>query len=197
MSFINEKTKEIHCKIIYYGPPRCGKSTTLRCIFEEVRGSGKGELISLNHGDDRTLYFDFVPLNLGKARGYTIRLQLYTVPGEIGYQASRQLTSKGLDGVVFIADSQLQKMEANILSLASLKEVVEKEGYKLETVPLVFQYNKRDLANAVPMSELSKILNQRGASEFETVATKGEGVFETLREIGTKVLMTLRNDTSA
>lgn len=192
MSFINERTKEINCKVIYYGPPQSGKSTTLKYIFEQVRQEAKGQLISLNQGDERTLYFDFVPLNLGTLKGYTIRLHLYTVPGEIGYQASRALTSKGLDGAVFVADSQLACVEANQASLKSLEGILVQEGYALASVPLVFQYNKRDLPTAVPTRELSRLLNASGTEEFETIATMGQGVFETLKSIGSKVLLGLK-----
>ena len=192
MSFINEKTKEINCKVVYYGPPRSGKSTTLRKIYEEARHDAKGELISLNHGDERTLYFDFVPLNLGKIKNFTVRLHLYTVPGEVAYKTSRELTSKGLDGVVFVADSQLEKIEANIASLKSLQEVLVKEGHDPATVPFIFQYNKRDLSNAIPVRELSTVLNPNNVDVFETVATTGQGVFESLRAIGTKVLLDLK-----
>lgn len=192
MSFINEKTKEMNCKVVYYGPPQSGKSTTLRKIYEQARHDAKGDLISLNHGDERTLYFDFVPLHLGKLKNFTVRLHLYTVPGEIAYKASRELTSKGLDGIVFVADSQLEKIEANIASLKSLKDILTKEGHDPATVPFVFQYNKRDLPNAIPVKELSALLNGCGAPEFETVATNGDGVFDVLKSIGTKVLLDLR-----
>ncbi|MBI4126403.1 MAG: GTPase domain-containing protein [Deltaproteobacteria bacterium] len=192
MSFINDKTKEINCKIVYYGPPRSGKSTTLRKIYEHARQESKVGLVSLNEGDERTLYFDFVPLNLGKIKNYTVRLHLYTVPGEIGYKSSRELTSKGLDGVVFVADSQLTQVEANIASLKSLKEILVKEGHDPVNLPMVFQYNKRDLSTAVPAKELSTVLNTNGFDEFESVATTGQGVFEVLQSIAKKVLLDLK-----
>lgn len=194
MAFINEETKEINCKVVYYGPPQCGKSTTLRAIFDSVKKESKGDIISLNRGAERTLYFDFVPLTLGKYKGYTIRLHLYTVPGEIGYQASRELTSKGLDGVVFIADSRLECAEANLASFRSLREILVKEGHDPARVPMVFQYNKRDLPNVVPTKELSNLLNKNVMQEFETVATKAQGVFEALKAIGTKVLVSLKEN---
>ena len=192
MSFINDKTKEINCKVVYYGPPQSGKSTTLKVIYERVKEEKRGELISLNRGDERTLYFDFVPLNLGTLKGYTVRLHLYTVPGEIGYKAARELTSKGLDGVVFVADSQLEKAEANVASVKSLQEILLKEGHDLNQVPIVFQYNKRDLKNAVPAKELSALLNTNSVPEYETVATRGAGVFDVLQAISTKVLLDLK-----
>ncbi|OGQ21446.1 MAG: gliding-motility protein MglA [Deltaproteobacteria bacterium RIFCSPLOWO2_02_FULL_44_10] len=196
MSFINDKTKEINCKVVYYGPPQCGKSTTLKKIYEQVTTQKKGELISLNQENDRTLYFDFVPLHLGKLNGYTIRLHLYTVPGEIGYQAARSLTSKGVDGAVFIADSSLEKTEANLESLRSLKEVLSQAGDDPEKIPFVFQYNKRDLPRAVPVAELSRLLNKQKAPEFETIATQNKGVFEALTSIGSQVLLDLKQEST-
>lgn len=193
MSFINDKTKEINCKIIYYGPPWCGKSTTLTHIYDQVQRSSKKEGLSLSRGDDRTLFFDFVPLHLGRVRGYTIRMHLYTFPGDAGYQQSRALISKGVDGVVFVADSRLQMMEANLQSLAGLKEILKSEGHEWGKIPLVYQYNKRDLPGAVPKEEIGPYLNKEGAKEFETVATTGEGVFDAFREICAAVLRSLKS----
>jgi len=195
MSFINDKTKEINCKIVYYGPPLCGKSTSLRRIYGEVHKGAKGEMVSLSQDDDRTLYFDFVPLNLGSVGGYTIRLHLYTVPGEVGYQQSRALISKGVDGVVFVADSQLERMESNLKSLSSLKEILRQEGHAWGEVPCVYQYNKRDLPNAVPVEELRRYLNAEGGEDFESIATDGSGTFEAFRAISTKVLHELKKHT--
>jgi signal recognition particle receptor subunit beta len=197
MSFINEKTKEISCKVVYYGPSQSGKSTTLKHIYDEAKQKAKGDLISLNQASDRTLYFDFVPLNLGKIKGYTIRLHLYTVPGEIAYKQARALTSKGLDGVVFVADSQLDKVEENIASLNSLQEILIEEGHDFTKMPLVIQYNKQDLPGAIPAKELSEFLNQVRAEEFETIATSGKGVFEALKAISSKVLLDLQRDSVA
>jgi signal recognition particle receptor subunit beta len=192
MSFINEKSKEINCKVVYYGPPLCGKSTSLRKIYEQVREEAKGDLISLSQDNDRTLYFDFVPLHLGNYKNYTIRLHLYTVPGEVGYDAARKLISKGVDGVVFIADSQLERMEANIKSMNNLRETLKHEGIDWKKIPMVFQYNKRDLPNAVPVEEIRRLLNLNSSEDFETVAVTGEGVFNVLCAIGTKVLQNLK-----
>ncbi len=192
MSFINEKQKEINCKVVYFGPPLCGKSTTLRAVYEQVKDSSKGDLISLSQTDDRTLFFDFVPLSLGKFKNYTIRLHLYTVPGEVGYTAARKLISKGVDGVVFMADSQLQKMEDNLRSFANLREILKNEGLDWKQVPMVIAYNKRDLPNAVPADELRNLLNPNSVPDFETVAVTGQGVFDTLKAIGTKVLLNLK-----
>ncbi|MFH0800272.1 MAG: GTPase domain-containing protein [Pseudomonadota bacterium] len=193
MSFTNDKTREINCKIVYYGPALCGKSTSLRHIYSEIRKGAKGDMVSLSQDNDRTLFFDFVPLNVGKIRGYTVRLHLYTVPGEVGYQQSRALISKGVDGVVFVADSALERMESNLKSLDSLKEILKGEGHAWGEIPCVYQYNKRDMANAVPLDELRRYLNSEGGEEHETVATTGEGVFDAFRSISTQVLRGLKN----
>lgn len=193
MSFINEVKKEINCKIVYYGPPQCGKSTSLKHICGEVRKETKGELISLTSEKDRTLYFDFVPLTLGKVGSYTVRLHLYTVPGEVAYDANRKIISKGVDGVVFVADSQLEKAEQNLGSIRELKGILKGEGAELKDLPMVMQYNKRDLPNAVSVSELRTLLNPQKVPDFETVASRGEGVYDALKAISYKVLMDLKN----
>jgi signal recognition particle receptor subunit beta len=192
MAFINEKNKEINCKIVYYGPPRCGKSTSLKQICSEIKKDTKGELISLTSDDDKTLYFDFVPITLGKLKDFTIRLHLYTVPGEVAYEANRKIISKGVDGVVFVADSQIEKVESNLSSIRELKDILKHEGIDLIDVPHVIQYNKRDLPNAAPLLELRKLLNKHAVPDFETVATKGNGVFDAFQVISSKVLMDLK-----
>lgn len=192
MSFINENKKEINCKIVYYGPPRGGKSTSIRTICNQIKKETKGDLISLTSDENRTLYFDFVPLTLGKVGDYTIRLHLYTVPGEVAYDANRKIISKGVDGVVFVADSQLEKTEHNIGSIKELKDILKGEGIDLASVPFVIQYNKRDLPNAVPVTELRSLLNPQKVPDFETVAVRGEGVYDALRTIGHQVLMDIR-----
>lgn len=192
MSFINEKIKEINCKIVYHGPALCGKSTSLRYLYDEIRKDAKGDIVSLSQDNDRTLYFDFVPINLGKIGTYTIRLHLYTVPGEVGYHQSRALISKGVDGVVFLADSQLEKMEVNLKSLKSLKDILKSEGHAWGEIPCVYQYNKRDIAGALPVSELRHFLNPEGYEDFETIATNGTGVFDTFRAISMAVLRHLK-----
>jgi signal recognition particle receptor subunit beta len=192
MSFINDKTREINCKIIYYGPPLSGKSTSLRAIYDHVRQGGKGEMISLSQANDRTLFFDFVPLALGTFGDYTLRLHLYTVPGEVGYQQSRSLIAKGIDGVVFVADSQLTRMEENLRNLSVLKEILKKEEHAWENVPCSFQYNKRDMKDVVPVAEIQHYLNPDGHPHFETVATTGRGVYEAFTAVSTKVLKELK-----
>ncbi len=191
MSFINENTKEINCKVVYYGPPLSGKSTTLRHLYSEVKKGSKGEMISLSQDDDKTLYFDFVPLNLGKIGNYKVRLHLYTVPGEVGYEQSRILISKGVDGVVFIADSQLTRMESNLKSLENLKKMLRQEGHDWAEMPCVFQYNKRDLPGAVPAKEIAHHLNKEGREDFETIAITGQGVFDAFKAISKQVLKEL------
>ncbi len=192
MAFINEKNKEINCKIVYYGPPRCGKSTSLRYLCGEIRKDTKGDMISLTSEDDKTLYFDFIPVTIGKIKDYTIHLHLYTVPGEVAYEANRKIISKGVDGVVLVADSQLEKAEANLSSLRELQSILKAEGIEISEVPMVIQYNKRDLQNAAPLSELRTLLNKHGVPDFETVAKTGEGVFDAFRAISTKVLFDLK-----
>lgn len=191
MSFINDKTREINCKIAYYGPPLCGKSTSLRHIYNEVKRGAKGEMLSLSQDDDNTLYFDFVPLHLGKVGGYTVRLHLYTLPGEVGYRQSRALISKGIDGVVFVADSRFESMESNLSSLTNLKEILKMEGHEWGDIPCVYQYNKRDLADAVPIDELRRHINLEGNEEVGTTATTGQGVLDAFRAISKLVVTNL------
>jgi signal recognition particle receptor subunit beta len=192
MAFINERTKEINCKIVYYGPPRCGKSTSLKHICDEIKKDTKGEVISLTSEEDRTLYFDFVPVTLGKLGEYTIRLHLYTVPGEVAYEANRKIISKGVDGVVFVADSQLERIESNLASLAELKGILRHEGIDFGDVPHVIQYNKRDLPNAVSAKELKNLINKYAVPDFETVATAGTGIYDAFKTIASRVLMDLK-----
>lgn len=192
MAFINDEKKEINCKIVYYGPPRGGKSSSIRSICDTVKKETQGELVSLTSEKDRTLYFDFVPLTLGKISDYTLRLHLYTVPGEVAYDANRKIISKGVDGVVFVADSQLEKTEHNLQSIRELKGILSDEGVDLKDLPLVIQYNKRDLSNAVPVSELRNLLNPQKVPDFETIAHKGIGVYDALKSVGYRVLVDLK-----
>ncbi len=192
MSFINYSSREINCKIVYYGPGLCGKTTNLQHIYKRTNPEQKGKLISLATETERTLFFDFLPLALGDIRGFKVRFHLYTVPGQVFYAASRKLILKGVDGVVFVADSQIERMEANIESLEDLKINLAEQGYAIEKLPYAVQYNKRDLPNVAPLEEMNKILNANGVSSFEAVATTGIGVFETLKSVAKQVLLELK-----
>ena len=154
MSFINYSSREINCKIVYYGPGLCGKTTNLQYIYNKTNPEAKGKMISLATETERTLFFDFLPLSLGEIRGFNTRFHLYTVPGQVFYDASRKLILKGVDGVVFVADSQVERIEANIESLDNLRTNLGDQGYNLDKLPFVVQYNKRDLPNVSPLEEL-------------------------------------------
>jgi hypothetical protein len=192
MSFINYSSREINCKIVYYGPGLCGKTTNLQYIYGKTNPALKGKMISLATETERTLFFDFLPLALGQIRGFKTRFHLYTVPGQVFYDASRKLILKGVDGVVFVADSQIERMEANIESLDNLRINLTEQGYDLDKITCVIQYNKRDLPNAAPLDELQKLLNPKGLPEFEACATTGQGVFETLKAVARGVLRDLK-----
>jgi signal recognition particle receptor subunit beta len=192
MSFINYSSREINCKIVYYGPGLCGKTTNLQYIYNKTNPETKGKLISLSTETDRTLFFDFLPLSLGEIRGFKTRFHLYTVPGQVFYDASRKLILKGVDGVVFVADSQIERMEANIESLENLRTNLAEQGYNLDKLPYVVQYNKRDLPNAAPIDQLRELLNPTNVTDFEAAATTGDGVFETLKAVAKAVLTELR-----
>jgi len=192
MSFINYSAREINCKLVYYGPGLCGKTTNLQYIYNKTKEDAKGKMISLATETERTLFFDFLPLSLGEIRGFKTRFHLYTVPGQVFYDASRKLILKSVDGVCFVADSQMERMEANIESLDNLRFNLEEQGYDLDLLPYVVQYNKRDLPNAVPVEELSQVLNPSKVPEYEAVAVSGEGVFDTLKALAKQVLTELR-----
>jgi signal recognition particle receptor subunit beta len=192
MTFINYASREINCKIVYYGPGLCGKTTNLQYIYDSTSPQAKGKLISLATETDRTLFFDFMPLELGTVRGFKTRFHLYTVPGQVYYDASRKLILKGVDGVVFVADSQEERMDANIESLENLEENLKTQGYDLMQVPYVLQLNKRDLPSAVPVEELTAELLKKGEPVFEAVASDGTGVFDTLKAVAKQVLTELR-----
>ncbi len=192
MSFINYSSREINCKIVYYGPGLCGKTTNLQFIYNKTNPEAKGKMISLATETERTLFFDFLPLSLGEIRGFKTRFHLYTVPGQVFYDASRKLILKGVDGVVFVADSQIERMEANIESLDNLRQNLEEQGYNLDKLPYVVQYNKRDLPNSAPLEELRKVVNPTNVIDFEATATTGVGVFETLKAVAKLVLTELR-----
>ncbi len=188
MSFINYASREINCKIVYYGPGLGGKTTNLQFIYERTNPQNKGQLISLATETDRTLFFDFLPLDLGSVRGFRTRFHLYTVPGQVFYDASRKLILKGVDGVVFVADSQEARMDANEESLDNLKHNLRENGFELASVPYALQFNKRDLPGVVPYDVLFAKLNVKKEPTFEAVAPKGIGVFETLKAVAKQVL---------
>jgi signal recognition particle receptor subunit beta len=192
MSFINYSSREINCKIVFYGPGLCGKTTNLQFIYTKTNPDLKGKMISLATETERTLFFDFLPLALGQIRGFKTRFHLYTVPGQVFYDASRKLILKGVDGVVFVADSQIERMEANVESLDNLRINLADQGYDLDKLPCVVQYNKRDLPNAAPLAEMKRLLNPNGVPDFEACATVGKGVFETLKAVARGVLRDLR-----
>ena len=192
MSFINYSSREINCKIVYYGPGLCGKTTNLQVIYSKTNPDLKGKMISLATETERTLFFDFLPIALGEIRGFKTRFHLYTVPGQVFYDASRKLILKGVDGVVFVADSQIERMEANVESLENLAVNLKEQAYSLDKVPYVVQYNKRDLPNAAPVEELRRLLNPGGVPDFEACAHQGKGVFETLKAVARGVLQDLK-----
>ena len=193
MAFINYSAREINCKLVYYGPGLCGKTTNLKYIYEKTAADAKGKMISLATETERTLLFDFLPLPLGEIRGFKTRFHLYTVPGQVVYDASRKLILKGVDGVVFVADSQEERFEANVESLENLKANLREQGYDYDKIPIVIQYNKRDLPNAVAVESLRESLNPTGKlPDFEAAAQSGKGVFETLKALARLVLQELK-----
>ena len=192
MSFINFAAREINCKIVYYGPGLGGKTTNLQIVYEKTADKSKGKMISLATETDRTLYFDFLPLDLGTVRGFKTRFHLYTVPGQVFYDASRKLILRGVDGVVFVADSQEERMDANIEALDNLQENLSEHGYDFSKIPYVLQLNKRDLPNVLPVEHLKRELMKRDEAVFEAVAYQGNGVFETLKEVARQVLLELK-----
>ncbi len=183
MSLINYASREINCKIVYYGTGLGGKTTNLEYVYSKVNPDAKGKMISLATETERTLFFDFLPIDLGEVKGFKTRFHLYTVPGQVYYNASRKLILKGVDGVIFVADSQAERMEANIEAMHNLYENLDSYGYDLTTIPFAMQYNKRDLPNAMPMADLRAQLNPMGVPDFEGVAIEGRGVFETLGSV--------------
>ncbi len=192
MALINYASREINAKIVYYGPGLGGKTTNLKYIYGKLNPAIKGKLISLATELDRTLFFDFLPIDLGTIRGFKTRFHLYTVPGQVFYNASRKLILKGVDGIIFVADSQIERFDENIESFDNLQDNLRTYSLSLEKIPLVFQYNKRDLPNITSVEELQKVLNPHGRyAYFEAVATQGIGLFETLKEVCKHVLKAL------
>jgi mutual gliding-motility protein MglA len=192
VSFINFPAREINCKLVYYGPGLGGKTANLQWIYEKTAEQQKGKMISLATETDRTLFFDFLPLDLGTVRGFKTRFHLYTVPGQVFYEASRKLILKGADGVVFVADSQEERLDANFETLENLREHLKEHGLSFDNIPYVLQLNKRDLPSAMPVAELKKQLQAKGEPVVEGIAVQGVGIFETLREVAKQVLTELK-----
>jgi signal recognition particle receptor subunit beta len=192
MALINVAAREIHCKIVYYGPGLCGKTTNLKYIHSAVPGHAKGDLLSIATETERTLFFDFLPLDLGQVHGFQTRFHLYTVPGQVLYERTRVAVLNGADGVVFVADSQQNKLREDIQSLQELARNVQAQGKKFLEFPLVLQYNKRDMPQAIPIEQMDHYLNSSiKVPRFEAVASKGIGVFDTLKAISKLVISKL------
>ena len=192
MSFINFAAREINCKIVYYGPGLGGKTTNLQFIFDKTGEQQKGKMISLATETERTLFFDFLPLDLGTVRGFKTRIHLYTVPGQVFYDASRKLILRGVDGVVFVADSQEERMDANVEALENLQDNLKEHGYDFGRMPYVLQLNKRDLPNVLAVDTLKKDLLKKDEPVIEAIAFQGVGVFETLKSVAKQVLAELK-----
>ncbi len=192
MPFINFPAREINCKLVYYGPGLGGKTANLQWIYDHTGPGLKGKMISLATETDRTLFFDFLPLDLGTVRGFRTRFHLYTVPGQVFYEASRKLILKGADGVVFVADSQEERMDANLETLENLQEHLKEHKLAFATIPYVLQLNKRDLTGILSPEELKKQLQAKAEPVVESVAITGQGVFETLKELAKQVLSELK-----
>jgi hypothetical protein len=196
MSLINYSSREINCKIVYYGCGLCGKTTNLLYIHEKLPSTIKGKMVSLATDTDRTLFFDFLPLELGEVNGFKTRFHLYTVPGQVHYDASRKLILKGVDGIVFVVDSQKNRMDENIESFENMKTNLKLQGYNPDDIPYIIQYNKRDLPNLSDIDELEVILNKQNVTFFESIATTGIGVFDTVRAISKLVIAHLAKQTA-
>ncbi|AFY03294.1 MULTISPECIES: GTPase MglA [Bdellovibrio] len=196
MSFINYNAKEIHCKVVYYGPSLGGKTTNIQWVYQKTAEDQKSKLVALNTDIERTLFFDFLPLNVGDIRGFKTRFHLYTVPGQVVYDASRKLILKGLDGVIFVADSQIERMDENLESLRNLERNLEQQGYDIREIPLIMQYNKRDLPNVASLAELRSALNPYNAPEIEGCASEGRGVFESLKTVSKSIINVLKGGTT-
>jgi signal recognition particle receptor subunit beta len=194
VTFINYVAREINCKIVYYGPGLCGKTTNLQYVYQITSAENKGKLISLATETERTLFFDFLPIDFGDIRGFKTRFHLYTVPGQVFYDSSRKLILKGADGVVFVADSQEERFDANLESLDNLKENLREQGADILALPYVLQLNKRDLPSAMAAEELTRVLRVRDEPVFESVAVRGDGVLPTLKAIARQVLVELRKN---
>lgn len=191
MTFINYNTKEINCKIVFCGPALSGKTRNLKTIFERTPPNNRGELICLAHDDERTCYFDFLPLFLGRIRGFSTRLHLYSVPGNTIYDTNQRLILKGVDGIVFVADSRQEKLDENLESLENLSKNLQVHGYNPDKIPMIMQYNMCDFPTSMPVEELNRVLNPRGLPQFSTNAKTGEGVNQALKTVSRLVLKDL------
>ena len=192
MTFINYASREINCKIVYYGPGLCGKTTNIQWIYEQAHPEKRGKLVSLATETDRTLFFDFLPLDMGMVKGFKVRFHLYTVPGQVFYDASRKLILRGCDGMIFVADSQYARMEANIESIANLATNLKENGFDIRTIPYVLLLNKRDMPSAAPADEMERLLRFRNEPMIEAVANQGTGVIETLKACARQILLELQ-----
>ena len=192
MSFVNSVSKEVNCKIVYVGTGLSGKTTNVQYIYENTQTDRAGKLVSLSTENERTLFFDFLPLSIGEVRGYKTRFHLYTIPGQTFYEASRDFILKGVDGVVFVVDCEPTRMEANLEAWDHFQLALERQGYDMSRIPLVFQYNKRDLPNAASIEDLEATFNPMKRPYFEAVANRGEGVMATLENISQMVIDALR-----
>ncbi len=192
MSFINHNAKEIHCKIVYYGPSLGGKTTNIQWVYQSLAQDQRSKLVALSTEIERTLFFDFLPVEVGEIRGFQTRFHLYTVPGQVIYDASRKLILKGLDGVIFVVDSQADRLEENIESMKNLETNLRQQGYSIREIPLVLQYNKRDLPNALPLRELRQHLNLYNAQEIEASAFEGKGVLESFKLVSKNIIQILK-----
>jgi signal recognition particle receptor subunit beta len=192
MTFINYASREINCKIVYYGPGLCGKTTNIQWIHEQANPEKRGKLVSLATETDRTLFFDFLPLDMGMVKGFKVRFHLYTVPGQVFYDASRKLILRGCDGVIVVADSQRPRMEANIESIANLATNLKDNGFDIRNIPYVLQLNKRDMPTSAPLAEMEDLLRFRNEPMIEAVAFRGQGVIETLKACARQILMELQ-----
>ncbi len=192
MSLINYSSREINCKVVYYGPGLGGKTTNIQYVYEKLAPETKGKLVTLATEMDRTLFFDFLPLELGEVKGFKTRFHLYTVPGQVYYNASRKLILRGVDGIVFVADSSEARFDANIEALYNLHDNLKEYDLSLDEIPFVIQWNKRDMPDAIPVDELNEELNPEGYENFEAVAVNGVGVFDTLKCVAKQVLRQLQ-----
>lgn len=195
MALINQETKELHCKIVYYGPALGGKTTNIRWVFKATQNmEGTSDMVEFDMGTpERTRFFDFLPLEVGEIRGLKVRFHLYTVPGQVIYDASRRLILRNLDGIIFVADSQYDRMDENIISLNNLEKNLQLAGYDIKKIPLIIQYNKRDLPNSASLAELRSALNKYNVPDFEAEADHGKGVMDTLTTLSKTIVATLKS----